>query len=451
MHTQLEAYIPKSGIETSYVRGAVNELLEESKKDPTDYMMYGFKDNESYQKSLQNALDRFSIITDLNKHIQHASPVVIQSLEPHVQKVISAKKIFKFPEKVSKAIVKTMNEFKVHSQSSLTQFGQGWEFGGGGLSRNPNDFDLFVKDPKEFIEALAKRINDIEGREVVYIKGNKLLLKDTGEEFFDAHSMEQFGAGDLFSGMGIRTELPAKIEGTDVTTTTMAQQNINKETALFNFTRPKVYLKYSEAFGEGKPGVGWVQPRKEDRAKDLQDFSFGTMDQINQMLLSPNAKERKEGLKALKSFQKFLKTYGDEAYDAIMDNYAQFKKLHGGTTKPFKGEVIRIDKFGINSSPEQGEKAINATMKTFKKDPQVISILETIRNNLNSDTVVGVPLGLFMTATYIQSVATRVANNETTPQQIMSHEIIPMLVGAKLSGKSLIKFDEWNAFRKRNR
>ena len=87
------------------------------------------------------------------------------------------------------------------------------------------------------------------------------------------------------------------------------------------------------------------------------------MDQINQMLSSKVTRERKEGLKALKAFNKFLKTYGDEAYDEIMKDYTHFKNLHGGVTKPFKGEVIRVDKFGLNSSSEQGEKAINAAKK----------------------------------------------------------------------------------------
>jgi len=403
--------------------------------------------SEGIDSDLMSPL-RLDLAREILYDIHKADPIVVSEVTPHITDVVRSKP-FKNPEKVSKAIIDTMSEEKVVLQGSFVQYATGRESKSVGLNRPVGDFDIFAGDPYTFAEKLVKRVNEIEGEEVLFLNEfGKIYIKSDMSELIDVHGftdLKRLGEGTGYTALGVRENYLYRPSDADIVMPPLQTQVGKKLSGLLELTESKEY-EDSIIFGPGGPGANKViMPSRAEREKDLPDLAYALFNIEGRMLSSENPAVRKMGRKLSRDIDNFLETYG--VRDELRTEYAANIKTNPVYNPTTATKAFKIS--SLNKYVDQGIDAIDAAENQYQ-NPKVQDFLNWTKRNVNADTIVGVPLGAFMTASFIDSAAERIVTGEATPQEIVSRELVPMLMGAYIGGRALDKLNVWRAFANRS-
>ena len=379
------------------------------------------------------------------KYLQNTEPIVMQDMHPIIREIVQSRG-FKKVDDVTDAIVDTMSEHKVFSQSSLTQRVIGDELGDAGLGRTPHDIDLFAEYAEvfNFNDEVVKAINKVEGYEAVYVDNGKVFIKSDNSELFDTHVMGSKGSDSPFAPGGERMER-YNVGNTNIQSTSLQTQFYNKRSGTqVLLPEPKIF-EGTEAFDKGGFGVGYLMPRHAGRVKDLTDYYFAGRVLANQMKLK-NYKYADEFRNVL---EKDIETYGEETAKRLRSEYeTEIKELQKAGVKmtEFNGEIIPVkDTAYLVRKSSKNLNPKNLEEKTFKNK----GVEDSIKWISNTDNLIGTPIGLFFTAGFASSAAAKFAEGEDSSREFVSREVVPMLVGGYFGGRGVQSLAKQLAFRGR--
>ena len=392
------------------------------------------------------SLERLGLYDLQTKYLQNSDPIVMQNIKPHIAEVLSTKGI-KNIDAVSNAVVNTMSKYRAYSQSSLTQRTIGEELGDIGLTRTPRDLDLFVEASDKFNDEVTAAINKAAGKDIVFVEDGKVLMKSDRSELFDTHELGQFDSNSPFAPGGVRMER-YYVPGTKIQGTSLQTQFLNKRSGTgVLLPEPRIYSG-AGAFDQGGSGIGYLMPAHAGRVKDVADYYIAGRVLANQMKL--------RGDKYADAFrdvlEKSIETYGDDTARQLRSEYeSHLKKLQqsGVEMKVFEGEVIPVkDTPYFVRKPSKNLNPMNLDEKSFK-NKGVEDAVKWTKANANANNLVGMPIGLYLTSSFVSSAAAKFAEGEDTSREFVSREVVPMLVGGYFGGRGVQSLAKQLAFRGR--
>ena len=388
------------------------------------------------------SLERLRLFDLQTKYLQNSDPIVMQNIKPHIAEVLKSKGINNV-DAVSNAIVNTMSKYRAYSQSSMTQRAVGKELGDIGLTRTPRDLDLFVETVDKYNDEVTAAINKAAGKDIVFVEDGKVLMKSDRSELFDTHEMGQFDSTSAFAPGGVRMER-YYVPGTKIQVTSLQTQFLNKRSGTgVLLPEPRVYSG-AGAFDTGGSGIGYLMPAHAGRVKDVADYYIAGRVLANQMKL--------RGEKYADNFrdvlERSIETYGDDTARQLRSEYeSSLKKLQksGVEMKEFEGEIIPVkDVPYFVRRQSKNLNPINLDEKAFKNQG-----VEYLVNNANVNTLVGMPVGLYLSAGFVGTAAAKYAEGEEATRDFVSREVVPMLVGGYFGGRGVQTLSRQLAFRGR--
>ena len=438
---------------TRYFRG-LNDVEIKPNKLSFGGMPYVLREPEKVafaKAALENvgdtqSLERLKLFDLQSRYLQNSDPIVMQNIKPHIAEILSAKGV-KNADAVSNAIVNTMSKYRVYSQSSLTQRVIGEELGDVGLTRTPRDLDLFTEAADKFNDEVTAAINKAAGKDIVFVEDGKVLWKSDKSELFDTHEMGQFDSLSAFAPGGIRMER-YYVPGTKIQGTSLQTQFLNKRSGTgVLLPEPRVYSG-AGAFDTGGSGIGYLMPAHAGRVKDVADYYIAGRVLANQMKL--------RGDKYADAFrdvlEKSIETYGDDTARQLRSEYeSHLNRLQksGVEMKVFEGEVIPVkDTPYFVRKPSKNLNPMNLDEKSFK-NKGVEDAVKWTKANANANNLVGVPIGLYLTAGFATTAASKFVEGEDSAREFVSHEVVPMLIGGYLGGRGAQSLAKQLAFRGR--
>ena len=392
------------------------------------------------------SLERLKLWDLQSRYLQNSDPIVMQNIKPHIAEVLKSKGINNV-DAVSNAVVNMMSKYRAYSQSSLTQRVIGEELGDIGLTRTPRDLDLFVEAADKFNDEVTAAINKAAGKDIVFVENGKVLMKSDRSELFDTHEMGQFDSLSAFAPGGVRMER-YYVPGTKIQGTSLQTQFLNKRSGTgVLLPEPRVYSG-AGAFDTGGSGIGYLMPAHAGRVKDVADYYIAGRVLANQMKL--------RGDKYADAFrdvlEKSIETYGDDTARQLRSEYeSHLNRLQksGVEMKVFEGEVIPVkDTPYFVRKPSKNLNPMNLDEKSFK-NKGVEDAVKWTKANANANNLVGMPIGLYLTAGFATTAASKFVEGEDSAREFVSHEVVPMLIGGYLGGRGAQSLAKQLAFRGR--
>ena len=243
-------------------------------------------------------------------------PIIRETLEQHGLK------------KSTDTVTTLLKKEKADLYGSTIQKAVGREVGEPGLARTPRDFDVKVINTKLFAKRAVKEINKAEDREAVILKGDKVIVKKTGEKLFDIHPKKEpitpgeYLGSEEYLYYGLKEEpLIKTAEG--IRATTLSEQATRKIGGAMQITaKPRELI--TEA---GLRVRGRIVPTHKGRVKDIADYYFA--EKANIAGLKLKGKTTQAG-KANVHLEKWLESWGKDMKKYTKDLYAKTVRKEGG-------------------------------------------------------------------------------------------------------------------------
>ena len=280
--------------------------------------------------------------------------------------------------KSTETVVGLLKKEKADLHGSVMQKAAGKQVGEIGIKRTPRDFDIRVSD-LNFAKKAVAQINKAEGKQVVVLKGKKVIVKKTGEKLFDIHLKEDLpygGAGGEYIGYGLREEPYIRtVEG--IRTTTLSRQATRKLTAAQEITATERKLVTES----GLHVKGRIAPEHAGRVKDIADYYFAEKAGIAGLKLKHKPRSAKA---ANIHLEKWLDSWGPEVKTYVHELYKKDVSVKGGET----AWVGSYNKMPYPKSSSKSKKLV--TQKSYipvvKEEPgYTMSVIDLI-NEVGSRT-----------------------------------------------------------------
>jgi hypothetical protein len=255
--------------------------------------------------------------------------------------------------KSTKTVVKLLKEEKADLHGSVMQKAAGKQVGEMGLKRIPRDFDVRVSN-LDFARKAVEQINKAEGKQVVVLKGNKVLVKQSGKKLFDIHLKDDVpygGTGEEFIGYGLKEE-PYIRTAEGIRTTTLSRQATRKLTAAQEITAMERKLVTES----GLHVRGRIAPEHAGRIKDIADYYFAEKAGIAGLKLKHKSRSASA---ANVHLEKWLDSWGPEVKTYVHKLYKKDVNVKGGE----KAWLGSYEKMPYPKSPSKSKKLV--TQKSY--------------------------------------------------------------------------------------